>query len=71
MVRIVLTIIGTVLAVAGTAFAQAVTEGANIAPDNIEPLPYARPLIEYACAILFLLLAMGIGFMPSRRVKDA
>lgn len=50
--------------------AQAVPEGTEIAPDNIKPLEYARPMVEYICAILFLAVAMGIGFMPSKRVKD-
>lgn len=53
------------------AFGQAVPEGTTIAPDNIEPLEYNRPLIEYTFAILFLLLSMGVGFFPSKRVKDA
>lgn len=63
--------IAIVLTTAVSAMAQVVSEGADIAPDNIASLDYARPLVEYICAILFLLLAMGIGFMPSKRVKDA
>lgn len=59
------------LVLCSSVLAQAVPEGTEIAPDNIAPLEYARPLIEYASAILFLLLAMGIGFYPSKRVKDA
>ena len=63
--------IGFVLALTAVpALAQIVPEGNDIKPDNIKPLEYARPLVEYLCAFLFIAVAMGIGFMPSKRVKD-
>ncbi|MBK8267920.1 MAG: hypothetical protein IPK83_06285 [Planctomycetes bacterium] len=71
MLRSMLAAMAILIFMSVPALAQVVPEGTEIAPDNIAALEYSRPLVEYALAILFLLLAMGIGFMPSKRVKDA
>jgi len=43
----------------------------SINPENIDKLPLSRPIVEYALAGGFLLAALAIGFMPSKRTKDA
>ncbi len=71
MLRRLIIAVGLLVAITAVpAFAQIVPEGTDIKPDNIKPLEYARPLVEYICAFLFIAVAMGIGFMPSKRVKD-
>lgn len=48
------------------------SQDANVVnPDNVDLLPLARPIVEYTLAGAFLLAALAIGFMPSKRVKDA
>ncbi|MCG8404612.1 MAG: hypothetical protein MI923_05380 [Phycisphaerales bacterium] len=42
----------------------------NIRMDNVEALPFERPILEYVCAVGFLLAALAIGFKPSRRTND-
>jgi hypothetical protein len=42
-----------------------------INPENVDKLPLSRPIVEYALAGGFLLAALAIGFMPSKRAKDA
>lgn len=42
----------------------------DIRPDNVQPLEFERPIVEYICAVVFLLAALGIGFKPSRRTND-
>ncbi len=43
----------------------------NVSPENVDKLPASRPIVEYALAGGVLLGALAIGFMPSKRVKDA
>jgi len=57
------------LLAATVVFAQ--ENAAGIEAANIEPLEFERPLLEYICAGVFLLTALGIGFKPSKRVHDA
>lgn len=48
------------------------SQDANVvSPDNVDLIPLARPIVEYTLAGAFLLAALAIGFMPSKRVKDA
>ncbi len=64
---------GVVLAailVAGatSALAQVIEEG--VKAQNIDELPMKRPVIEYVLAGVFLLAALGLGFMTSKRSHD-
>ena len=43
----------------------------GINPENVEKLPPSRPIIEYTVAGGVLLGALAIGFMPSKRTKEA
>lgn len=42
----------------------------SIKPENIEMLPAKTPVLEYVLAGGFLLAALAIGFMPSKRAMD-
>ena len=42
-----------------------------VTPDNVEKLEASRPIMEYALAGGFLLGALAIGFMPSKRTKES
>lgn len=66
MFRRILMIAGLVCLVAAPQALAQIVEG-EIRPDNIKRLDFQRPILEYVCAILFLLAAMAIGFMPSKR----
>lgn len=56
-----------VLAVAATGFAQVVSGTGEFDPENIEKLPFQRPIWEYVTAGAFLAAAMALGFKPSKR----
>ena len=43
----------------------------GINPENIDKLPASRPIIEYTVAGGVLLGALAIGFMSSKRTKEA
>jgi len=53
---------------AAPALAQIVEEG--VKPQNIDELPMKRPVLEYVLAGVFLLAALGLGFMTSKRSHD-
>lgn len=57
-----------VLLIAAPVLAQVnddtVTEG------NVERLPESTPVLEYILTGVFLLAALAIGFMPSKRVNE-
>lgn len=57
-----------VLWLSAAAFAQS---DSGINPENVEKLPASRPIIEYTVAGGVLLGALAIGFMPSKRTKEA
>jgi hypothetical protein len=63
------TTFAVLVTVATCAFAQENDEG--VSPNNVEKLPSTRPIIEYALAGGALIGALAIGFMPSKRTKDA
>lgn len=42
----------------------------GIPPNNVERLPESSPVLEYVLTGLFLLAALGIGFMPSKRSQE-
>lgn len=56
-----------ILVLASPALGQMVTGPGEIDPENIDKLPFNRPLKEYVAAGAFLVAAMGLGFMPSKR----
>jgi hypothetical protein len=58
-----------ILGVAAIAVAQ--ENDPSISAENVDKLPLSRPIIEYALAGGGLLAALAIGFMPSKRIKDA
>lgn len=43
----------------------------GINPENVEKLPPSRPIVEYTVAGGVVLGALAIGFMPSKRTKEA
>jgi len=69
MRRILLIAFVTLLVVAPMLAAQDTDNG--VSPDNVEKLPLARPIVEYAIAGAALLAALAIGFMPAKRAKEA
>ncbi len=50
------------------ALAQIVEEG--VKSENIDELAMKRPVTEYVLAGVFLLAALGLGFMTSKRSHD-
>lgn len=54
--------------VAASAWGQVNSDG--ISTTNIEPLPESSPILEYVLTGFFLLAALGIGFMPSKRSQE-
>lgn len=56
------------VASATPALAQIVEEG--VKSENIDELAMKRPVIEYVLAGAFLLAALGLGFMTSKRSHD-
>jgi hypothetical protein len=43
----------------------------GVQSQNIEPLPFSRPIAEWILAGGSLLAALAVGFYPSRRSPDA
>jgi hypothetical protein len=67
--RLLLLMMGMILGLSTIAVAQ--DNDPSISPDNVEKLPESSPILQYALAGGSLLGALAIGFMPSKRVKDA
>jgi hypothetical protein len=67
--RIMCCAMALVLSLSAPAFPQ--ENDPNILPENVEKLSASRPIIEYAVAGGVLLGALAIGFMPSKRTKEA
>lgn len=53
---------------AAVAFGQIDDDG--VSPDNVEKLPTSTPVLEYVLTGFFLLAALGIGFLPSKRSHE-
>lgn len=67
--RLIRCCLAGVLCLAAPASAQ--ENDPAIIPENVEKLPVARPILEYALAGGVLLGALAIGFMPSKRTKES
>ncbi|HVP11879.1 MAG TPA: hypothetical protein VMV94_11925 [Phycisphaerae bacterium] len=39
----------------------------TVSASNVEPLPTSQPVLEYVLTGIFLLAALAVGFMPSKR----
>ena len=61
--------LAAVLMAALPALAQ--VELGDIPYQNVEPMEPSRPLWEYISGAGFIMAVLAIGFMSSRRVKDA
>jgi hypothetical protein len=42
----------------------------SVSDTNLEPLPSSQPVLEYVLTGVFLLAALAIGFMPSKRSTE-
>ena len=42
----------------------------SVSDTNLEPLPSSQPVLEYVLTGVFLLAALAIGFMPSKRALE-
>jgi hypothetical protein len=42
----------------------------SVSSTNIEPLPGSQPVLEYVLTGFFLLAALAIGFLPSKRSTE-
>lgn len=68
MLRLVLALAVLVtLFVSTPAMAQVNDETVAEKTENVTPLPEAKPIAEYALAAGFLVVALGVGFFPSKR----
>jgi hypothetical protein len=65
--RIVPLLTVMVLIFASAAVGQVVSGSGDFDPENIEKLPFQRPIWEYISAGVFLAVAMALGFKPSKR----
>jgi hypothetical protein len=60
----------TAVVLAAASCARGQENDPSVPPDNVDKPPAKQPVLEYALAGGFLLAALAIGFMPSRRSKD-
>ena len=54
----------------GTAPVLAQVNEDGVSATNIEPLAGSQPVLEYVLTGVFLLAALAIGFMPSKRSTE-
>jgi preprotein translocase subunit SecG len=49
---------------------QAQVNDDSVSDTNVEPLPSSQPVLEYVLTGVFLLAALAIGFLPSKRSTE-
>jgi hypothetical protein len=49
---------------------QAQVNDDSVSDTNVEPLPSSQPVLEYVLTAVFLLAALAIGFLPSKRSTE-
>jgi hypothetical protein len=60
-----------VIAFAGPGVASAQINDPSVKPVNVSRLEAKRPLVEYGMAGAFIVAALAIGFMPSKRTPES